>query len=262
MHKEAAAIRDQETYLLRVRIEEAGYEPDKPYLREIGFDVRPGERIGLLGPNGAGKSTVMKGLLGQLPHWKGTLRWHDGEREESPENVPVRRLAYIPEQPILYERFTLWEHLQLAAAAAELPEDRFAEKAERLLRRFRLLKSKHDYPVLFSKGMQQKTMLVAAFLLEPELFLVDEPFIGLDPGAIMELLAALDEERERGASVILTTHVLDSAERLCDRFVLVHDGGVAAQGEIGDIRRAAGCPDGTPLFECFRILTRGEEEEA
>ncbi|WP_027094608.1 ABC transporter ATP-binding protein [Cohnella thermotolerans] len=249
----------QKPVLLQAHIEEAGYEPGKPYLRDIRFDVRSGERLGLLGPNGAGKSTVMKGLLGQLPHWKGRLLWHGEETADASDGELIRRMAYIPEQPILYDRFTLWEHLQLAAAAAELPEERFALRAEELLRRFRLLKSKHEYPVRFSKGMQQKVMLIAAFLLEPELFLVDEPFIGLDPGAVMELLAALDEERARGASVILTTHVLDSAERLCDRFVLIHDGGVAASGRIEEIRAAAGCPDGTPLFDCFRILTAEEE---
>nr|WP_245347372.1 ABC transporter ATP-binding protein [Cohnella lubricantis] len=247
--------------MLSIRIEEAGYEPGRPYLRDISFEVRAGERLGLLGPNGAGKSTVMKGLLGQLPHWKGQLQWRGEEAASDPGSMPVRRVAYIPEQPILYDRFTLWEHLQLAAAAAELPEDIFEARAEELLHRFRLTKKKDEYPVLFSKGMQQKVMLITAFLLEPELFLVDEPFIGLDPGAIVELLAALDEERARGASVILTTHVLDSAERLCDRFVLVHDGGVAASGTIGDIRLAADCPADTPLFDCFRVLTAEQEEE-
>lgn len=252
---------EQSDALLTVSIQEAGYEPGKPYLRDMAFEVRAGERLGLLGPNGAGKSTVMKGLLGQLPHWKGRLRWRGEELPSEPDRMLLRRMAYIPEQPILYDRFTLWEHLQLAAAAAELPEDAFESRADALLRRFRLTKSKHEYPIRFSKGMQQKVMLIAAFLLEPELFLVDEPFIGLDPGAIVELLAALDEERARGASVILTTHVLDSAERLCDRFVLVHDGGIAASGTLGDIRQAAGCPAGTPLFDCFRILTADREAE-
>jgi ABC-2 type transport system ATP-binding protein len=251
-------------FRLRVRIDEAGYEPGKPILRDLFFEVRPGERLGLLGPNGAGKSTVMKGLLGQLGHWKGQIDWNGlTERESSDRSEDgIRRMAYIPELPILYERFTLWEHLQLAAAAAGMPEDRFGERADRLLDRFRLRKAKHEYPVRFSKGMQQKVMLIAAFLLEPDLFLVDEPFIGLDPGAVMELLAALDEERTRGASVVLTTHVLDSAERLCDRFVLIHEGGIAASGTLADIRRAAGCPDGTPLFECFRVLTQEGAERS
>lgn len=252
-------MEEAQRFCLQAVIEEAGYEPGKAILRNMAFDVRPGERLGLLGPNGAGKSTVMKGLLGQLGHWKGRIVWNGEENGRAGGADSVRRIAYIPELPIIYDRFTLWEHLQLVAAAAEIPEERFERRAEQLLARFRLQKAKHEYPVRFSKGMQQKTMLIAAFLLEPELFLVDEPFIGLDPGAIMELLEALDEERARGAAVVLTTHVLDSAERLCDRFVLVHEGGIAASGTLADIRQAAGCPDGTPLFECFRVLTREEE---
>lgn len=220
-----------------------------------------GERVGLLGPNGAGKSTIMKGLLGQLPHWKGRLML-DGVDNPQAGSDFSRQMAYIPEQPILYERFTLWEHLTLAAAAGDLPEPLFRERAERLLRRFRLNGKRHEYPVKFSKGMQQKVMLIAAFLMEPDLYLVDEPFIGLDPGAVMELLDTLEEERARGAAVLLTTHVLDSAERLCDRFVLIHEGTVAASGTLDDIRVAAGLGSDARLFDCFRRLTVREEEEA
>lgn len=245
--------------LMRAAIEAAGYEPGKAVLRDVTIEVRPGERVGLLGPNGAGKSTVMKGLLGQLPYWDADVEWGAGAGGGRVGGELNGRLAYIPEQPILYERLTLWEHLQLAAAVCGISEERLAERADGLLRRFRLDHAKHDYPVKFSKGMQQKTMLVAAFLLEPTLYLVDEPFIGLDPAAVMELLEALDEERARGAGVLLTTHVLDSAERLCDRFVLVHEGGAAAAGTVDDIRAAAGMPAGTPLFECFRRLTAQRE---
>jgi ABC-2 type transport system ATP-binding protein len=233
-------------------IEEAGYEPGKPVVRDVRFDIRPGERVGLLGPNGAGKSTIMKGLLGQLPHWKGSLT-AIGEPDAGVEDPDF--LAYIPEQPILYERLSLWEHLALAAASLDMPEDKFREKAERLLKRFRLYDVRHHYPVKFSKGMQQKAMLSVGFLLEPRLYLVDEPFIGLDPGAVMELLDALDEERERGAAVLLTTHVLDTAERLCDRFVLIMDGRLAASGTMEDIREQTGSAADARLFDCFRKLT-------
>ncbi|MDB4866369.1 MAG: multidrug transporter ATP-binding protein [Cohnella sp.] len=242
-------------------IEEAGYEPNRPIVTAVFLEVMAGERVGLLGPNGAGKSTIMKGLLGQLPYWRGKTLWNGVEQEAAGAQMS-RRMAYIPEQPILYERLTLWEHLVLAAAAGELPEQAFRERADKLLRRFRLSARRHEYPIRFSKGMQQKVMLIIAFLLEPDLYLVDEPFIGLDPGAVMELLDALEEERSRGAAVLLTTHVLDSAERLCDRFVLVFEGGVAASGTIDDIRSAAGLGPQAPLFDCFRRLTEWKEEEA
>ncbi|MCC3374817.1 ABC transporter ATP-binding protein [Cohnella sp. REN36] len=245
--------------LVEVDIREAGYESGKPILRDVAFDIRRGERVGLLGPNGAGKSTIMKGLLGQLPHWRGNVVWQGRTGADAPRREMSRSIAYIPEQPILYERFTLWEHLQLAAAVTGMSEEELKERSAPLLRRFRLTHAVYDYPIRFSKGMQQKMMLVVAFLLEPELFLVDEPFIGLDPAAVMELLEALDEERRRGASVLLTTHVLDSAERLCDRFVLIHAGGIAAKGTLQDIQMISGRPAGTPLFDCFRALTAGDD---
>ncbi|QJD84830.1 ABC transporter ATP-binding protein [Cohnella herbarum] len=245
--------------LFQADIEEAGYEPGNPIVREVILTVNTGERVGLLGPNGAGKSTLMKGLLGQLPHWKGKIAWNGEEERNSVEGDTSARIAYIPEHPILYERLTLWEHLVLVAAAGSIPEQLFRERADKLLRRFRLHAYKHEYPFRFSKGMQQKTMLIIGFLLQPELYLVDEPFIGLDPGAVMELLDALDEERSRGAAVLLTTHVLDSAERLCDRFVLVHDGGVAASGTLEDIRAQSECGPEARLFDCFHKLTYYDE---
>ncbi|HEY8528702.1 MAG TPA: ABC transporter ATP-binding protein [Paenibacillaceae bacterium] len=238
-------------------VEEAGYEPGRPVVRGIRFGIRPGERVGLLGPNGAGKSTVMKGLLGQLPHWKGNLLL-DGRPVA---DAGPGALAYIPEQPVLYERLTLWEHLALAAASLGMPDEEFTEKAERLLKRFRLYGVRHHYPVRFSKGMQQKTMLVIGFLLSPRLYLVDEPFVGLDPSATMELLEVLDEERARGAAVLLTTHVLDAAERMCDRFVLLLDGRVTASGTLADIRGQAGCGPDARLFDCFLKLTERAEAE-
>jgi len=247
-----------EEALFRAEIEEAGYEPGQPIVRNVVLGVNAGERVGLLGPNGAGKSTLMKGLLGQLPHWKATI-YRRGERAETTEEAGLSsRMAYIPEQPILYERMTLWEHLVLAASSIGLPEEEFGERADKLLARFRLNKFRHHYPVKFSKGMQQKTMLIVGFLMKPELYLVDEPFIGLDPGAVMELIDALDEERSRGAAVLMTTHVLDSAERLCDRFVLVSDGGAAASGTLDEIRALAGCGPDARLFDCFHRLTSGD----
>jgi len=249
----------EEAPLFQADIQEAGYESGKPIVRGVKLTVNAGERVGLLGPNGAGKSTIMKGLLGQLPHWKGRICWH-GRESDGGEGVDMSvRSAYIPEQPILYERMTLWEHLVLAAASGGLAEPLFRERADKLLKRFRLYDARHEYPVRFSKGMQQKVMLIVGFLFEPELFLVDEPFIGLDPGAVMELLQALEEERARGAAVLMTTHVLDSAERLCDRFVLVNDGAVAAAGSLNDIREAAGCGPDAPLFDCFCKLTERQE---
>ncbi|RAU95699.1 ABC transporter ATP-binding protein [Paenibacillus sp. YN15] len=229
---------------LRVQIEEAGYEGRSRVISDIAFTVGEGELVGLIGPNGAGKSTTIKAVLGLLKDVKGKVEFPGG----SPN------YAYIPEHPVLYDELTLWEHLRLAASAFGLDDATFEERANELLERFRLTGAKHDLPTGFSKGMQQKLMLIIGFIHEPELYIVDEPFIGLDPRAIREFLEMLDSERKRGAGVLMSTHVLDTAERICSSFLLVNEGKLIASGELQDIRDKCGLP-GASLFDCFHALT-------
>ncbi len=231
--------------VLNAEIKQAGYEEGKPAIRGIRITVKPGELVGLIGPNGAGKSTTIKTILGLMEHVEGTIEL--GGRN--------RRYAYVPEQPVFYEYFTLWEHLRLAASVFEMKEALFEEKAAALLERFRLSGQRDHYPTSFSKGMQQKLMLIIAFLLEPDLYIVDEPFVGLDPRATGDFLSLLDQERERGAGVLMSTHVLDTAERISKRFVLINNGEAVAQGSLQQIRETAGCGEGASLFDCFHALT-------
>lgn len=230
--------------VLDTRIEEAGYDTGDPTIRNISFQVQAGELVGLIGPNGAGKSTTIKSILGIMREVKGTIRLGDG----------TGTYAYVPEQPVLYDSMTLWEHLELAAAAHELPAAEFRERAEELLGIFQLTEVKHHLPTSFSKGMQQKLMLIIAFLLKPSLYIVDEPFVGLDPRATRRFLRMLEEERKRGAGVLMSTHVLDTAERVCDSFMLIHQGRIVASGTLEQVRGTSGLPEGT-LFDCFEVLT-------
>jgi ABC-2 type transport system ATP-binding protein len=229
---------------LRVNIEEAGYDGRSGVIKNIAFTVQSGELVGLIGPNGAGKSTTIKAVLGLLKDVKGKVEFAGGRPS----------YAYIPEQPVLYEELTLWEHLRLAASAFGLDEPTFEERAESLLKRFRLAGARNDLPSSFSKGMQQKLMLIIGFLHEPDLYIVDEPFIGLDPRAIRDFLDMLDAERQRGAGVLMSTHVLDTAEKICSSFLLVNDGSLIAQGDLAAIREACGLPAAS-LFECFQEMT-------
>jgi ABC-2 type transport system ATP-binding protein len=231
--------------VLKTDIRKAGYEEGNPVVRNIGFEVGAGQMIGLIGPNGAGKSTTIKTILGLLKHVDGDVRF----------GGKTGRYAYVPEQPVLYDYFTLWEHLQLAAAAFELDEAVFRSRAEELLRRFRLADVRNELPVRFSKGMQQKLMLIIGFMLEPDIYIVDEPFVGLDPRATRDFLELLESERQRGAGVLMSTHVLDTAERICSGFVLISGGSVVAQGSIDEIRREADQGHEATLFDCFHALT-------
>lgn len=234
--------------VLEVNIRRAGYSADADVVRDIAFTIEAGELVGLIGPNGAGKSTTIKSLLGLIRHVDGSIDFGGTESGEG-------RYAYVPEQPVLYEYMTLWEHLQLAAAAYALDEATFIARAELMLARFRMSDVRHKLPTGFSKGMQQKMMLIIGFLLQPGVYVVDEPFVGLDPRATRDFLALLEDERKRGAGVLMCTHVLDTAERICSRIILIDGGSIVAQGTLEQVREQAGCAADAPLTDCFYALT-------
>ncbi|WP_407305603.1 ABC transporter ATP-binding protein [Desulfosporosinus sp. SB140] len=229
--------------LLKVTINHAGYSGNTDVIKKVDLSVKSGELIGLIGPNGAGKSTTIKAIMGLLPVM-------DGKVEFAGEG---RNYSYIPEQPVLYERLTLWEHLELAAAVYEMERNVFLSRAEDLLKLFHLSEVKHHLPGTFSKGMQQKVMLILGFLLEPAVYVVDEPFLGLDPRGTKDFLSHLNQARVKGAGVLMSTHVLDTAEKICDSFVLMNAGTVVAAGNLMEIRKQCQLPEGS-LFECFDQL--------
>lgn len=243
LEQKAEAVPDKSDVVLEVAIEEAGYEAGDPRIFDISFQVRRGQLLGLIGPNGAGKSTTLKTLLGLLKHSKAKVIFGGNNRS----------YAYVPEQPVFYEDLTLWEHLDLAAAAYGLDYGQFCDTAERLLRQFGMEPVRNELPAGFSKGMKQKMMLMLGFLVQPDIYIVDEPFIGLDPRATKDFLRLLEAERERGAGVLMSTHVLDTAEKICDDFVLISGGRVAAAGTLEQIRIQAGLPEAS-LFDCFDEL--------
>lgn len=229
--------------IVDVAIDRAGYPGREGVINDIHFAIEAGELVGLIGPNGAGKSTTIKAILGLLPDVAGRIQFAD----------PSGKVAYIPEHPVLYDTLTLWEHLELAASALEMDTEEFDKRGMMLLRQFRLTAVKHHLPSSFSKGMQQKMMLIIGFLQKPDLYIIDEPFIGLDPKATKDFMNMLHEERKRGAGVLMSTHVLDTAERLCNSFVLLADGQLVAAGDLDAIRDQCGMP-GESLFDCFHSL--------
>lgn len=202
-----------------VHIQRAGYESGEAVIEEIEFEVHPGEIVGMIGSNGAGKSTTIACLTGTIPWMRGT--------------VDSGRYAYIPEQPIYYDYLTLAEHIALVT---ELTEIETSTRTNRLLQLFRLESVQHDYIASFSKGMKQKAMILLALIQEAEFLLVDEPFVGLDATTTIQLLRLLEEERRQGTGVLLVTHVLDTADRLCDRFVWIDNGRMLASGTKQEIR--------------------------
>ncbi|EEL82288.1 ABC transporter-related protein [Bacillus cereus AH1271] len=236
--------------MLDVNIRSAGYDIGEKTIHDIAFSIKKGELVALIGANGAGKSTTIKTMLGLLVNMNGEISF--GEKKNP--------YAYVPEHPTYYDYLTLWEHIELLMAARENEVGSWKRKADELLHMFRMDKHKHEYLSKFSKGMKQKSMLILAFLTEPDFYIIDEPFIGLDPVATKEFLSYLYKEKERGAGILLCTHVLDTAERICERFLLISQGTLVADGHLEAIQTLAEMP-GSSLLDCFDVIVRREQHD-
>ncbi len=231
----------------------------KPVLQDISFSIGKGELVGLIGLNGAGKSTTIKHIIGIMQPKSGAIRLNGRTFEE---NIDAYRAAfsYIPETPVLYEELTLREHLELTAMAYGLDQQTFEQRSAALLKEFRMEKRLKWFPSHFSKGMRQKVMIMSAFLVDPDLYIIDEPFVGLDPLGIKSLLDQMEEQKRKGASVLMSTHILSTAERYCDRIILLHNGRVRAIGTMPELRSAFGMPDAT-LDDLYIAMTEDDDHE-
>jgi ABC-2 type transport system ATP-binding protein len=229
----------------------------KPVIQNLSFDIQKGELVGLIGLNGAGKSTTIKHIIGTLLPHSGEIRLNGVTIQE---NIDAYRssFSYIPETPILYEELTLKEHLELTAMAYGVDEKTFEKRTEELLKEFRMEKRLNWFPSHFSKGMRQKVMIMCAFLVNPSLYIIDEPFVGLDPLGIQSLLDQMDVKKREGASILMSTHILSTAEKHCDRIILLHNGQVRAQGTMDDLRAAFDMPNAS-LDDLYIQMTKEED---
>ena len=227
-----------------------------PVLKNISFQVQPGELVGLIGLNGAGKSTTINHIIGLLQPFSGSIQVNGATLANDPLTYK-KAIAYVPETPVLYEELTLREHLQLTINAYQLDPSSAWQRAKELLKTFRLENKLDWFPVDFSKGMKQKVMICMAFMTEAKLLVIDEPFYGLDPLAVHDLLTIIDQKKAQGVAILMSTHVLDTAQRYCDRFVLLADGQAQALGSLQDLQALSG-HQGESLDETYLQLAQGD----
>lgn len=229
----------------------------KPVIQDLSFDIQKGELVGLIGLNGAGKSTTIKHIIGTLLAQSGEIRLNGVTLKED-MNKYRSSFSYIPETPVLYEELTLREHLELTAMAYGVDAQTLQTRQEALLKEFRMEKRLNWFPSHFSKGMRQKVMIMSAFLVNPSLYIIDEPFVGLDPLGIQSLLDQMQERKREGAAILMSTHILSTAEKYCDRIILLHEGRVRAQGTMMDLRQAFNMPHAT-LDDIYIAMTREQD---
>lgn len=231
-----------------------GYSPRRPVLHSLTFDVRPGEIVGLIGLNGAGKSTAIKHILGLMQPHSGEVKVNGTKLDADPQRYRGS-IAYVPESPVLFDELTVDEHLRLTGMAYGVEANAFDSRLERLLEEFHMRAKRNAFAEHLSKGMKQKVMIMNALLADPPLFIIDEPFLGLDPLGIRSLLDRLVEVKKAGAAVLMSSHILSTVETYCDRYIVLHHGRIAAQGTLDDVLKAAGMTSGTLDEAFFRLVS-------
>ncbi|WP_045519862.1 ABC transporter ATP-binding protein [Neobacillus niacini] len=242
--------------LLSIESLTGGYTRN-PVLKDVTFEVNEKELVGLIGLNGAGKSTTIKHIIGLMEPHSGAVKINGHSINEDKE-VYRKMFTFVPETPVLYEELTLEEHLRLTAMAYGLDESTYKTRVEKLLAEFRMEKRLKWFPAHFSKGMKQKVMIMCAFLVQPSLYIVDEPFVGLDPLGIQSLLDLMKKMKENGAGILMSTHILATAEKYCDRFVILHEGKVRAKGTLDELREQFSMPAAS-LDDLYIQLTKEEK---
>ncbi len=226
-------------------------------VKDLNLKVEAGELFGFLGPNGAGKTTTIKMITGLLQPTSGRLEVAGFDLSEHPEEAK-RRLGFIPDRPFLYEKLTANEFLAFIGGLWELPDKTVAVRSDRLLEFFELVDRRDELIESYSHGMRQKLVFAAALIHEPEVLVVDEPMVGLDPKSIRLVKDIFKELCARGKTVFMSTHILSIAEETCSRVAIIQEGRVRAQGTLDDLRRLSKTTH-THLEPIFLKLTEGEK---
>jgi ABC-2 type transport system ATP-binding protein len=225
----------------------------------LDLEVNQGEIVGLLGPNGAGKTTALRCTAGILRPNGGRILIN-GFDVVTDQARAKAGLAFVPEVPSLYELLTVEEHLRFVAMCFDtLPI--YDELGPGLLTRYSLAEKRNDLVATLSKGQRQKLSVACALIHNANVFLFDEPMIGIDPSGVHEFKLELARLRDNGASILISTHLLDTAEKLCDRVAIVARGRKLAQGTLADLRRMQGM-EGRSLEDIFLTLTEGNIDNA
>lgn len=224
----------------------------------VTFEVRPGEIVGLIGPNGAGKTTILRCCAGILRPSSGQVLINGFDITADQANAKSG-LAYVPEVPSLYELLTVEEHLKFVAMCFGTM-DVFEAECETLLDRYDLAPKKNDLVATLSKGMRQKVAIACAMVHRAKVFLFDEPMIGIDPAGVAEFKQELGRARDAGCSILVSTHLLDTAERLCDRVVIMAKGKLMASGTMAELRESQQMAD-ADLEHVFLALTEESANE-
>ena len=226
---------------------------DRVAVDSLDLTIAAGEIYALLGPNGAGKTTTLRMICGLLKPDEGRIEIAGIDALARPLDAK-RIMAWLPDEPLLYDRLTPLEYLEFVAGLWSVPTGLARERAEALLTELGLWPHRGELCEGFSRGMRQKTALAGALLHDPELLIMDEPLSGLDAAASRQVKDLLRGRALAGRTVVLTTHVLEVAERLADRIGIIAGGRMVAEGSFAELRDRS-APGHTTLEDIFLHVT-------
>ena len=233
---------------------------DKVAVNDVSFDVHGGEIFGFLGPNGAGKTTTIKMIVGLLQPTSGSVKVAGFDVQT--QSIQAKAASgYVPDTPNLYAKLSGRELLRFVGDLYSLERGQVARRIDELLKTFELTAAADDTIDSYSHGMQQKASLAAALVHDPRVLVLDEPTVGLDPKSARLIKDILRQLADRGAAVMLSTHILEIAERMCDRIGIISKGELVAIGTMDELRHL-GQSGETSLEDIFLGLTGGAEEAA
>jgi ABC-2 type transport system ATP-binding protein len=225
---------------------------DRPAVDELELTIRAGEFYALLGPNGAGKTTTLRIVAGLLRPDSGSVSVFGIDALKNP--IEAKRLiAWVSDDPMIYEKLTPFEYLEFVAGLWGIDTAVAEAKARALIDWLGLAPHAHERCQGFSKGMRQKVALAGAMVHEPRLLILDEPLTGLDAGSARQVKDVLVERVRGGVTVVMTTHILEVAERMAERIGVIDKGRLIAEGTLGELQRQAG-KAGTSLEDIFLEL--------
>lgn len=203
-----------------------------PVLKDIDLEVEDGKVTALIGLNGSGKTTTINHVINLMEKTEGFITL-DGLDSINNYYEYQAKVTYIPETPIIYEDLTLDEHIKTVVDANNLVDKK--EQIADLLKKFRLEDKLNWFPIDFSKGMKQKVMIIMSLITDAKLFVIDEPFLGLDPLAVDDLISEIKRLKQNKKNILLSTHITSRAEEFVDEFVLIDKGEILAKGSIKNI---------------------------
>ncbi|MGM9834285.1 MAG: ABC transporter ATP-binding protein [Bacilli bacterium] len=211
------------------------YNGEKKAINQISFDIKDGEIFAFIGHNGAGKTTMIKSLVGILDFEEGDILINHKSIKKDPIGCKLE-MAYVPDNPDLYENMTAIDFINFVCDMYDTPVEVRKENIEKYAKMFEMEDKLKDDISSFSHGMKQKVALMAALSHNPKVLIMDEPFVGLDPKAVFDIKNVMKEMTKEGKTIFFSTHILDVAEKLCDRVAIIRNGNIVKIGNMKDIK--------------------------